>query len=375
MKFILAVLIIIAQLTAIERPVNISELSKSDFLTGSKGQSYTGTRIFKYSNDEWVFNAFYDLVRDTDGTVLNRKDYNSSGTLVATWTCDNYDEHYRLRHYKSSSWESGSSSTTKYLRYSHDDVLLSYEVIYFSGGVWGSQEYSYLTTYTYDNGVLVQQLYVYDASGSEEYWHEETKTEYNYDVDGKLESEYVSLKICNDPFDLKERTLWTWDGNDGTGINEGYKNTVWINKSKKLRGINQELKPVDEYRSNWSWGYWIEDDMDTIYYNSFGNLYSIIFQNYDPSLKGYVLNEKHNYYYDDIPVGVPANFTSIVSEGTITLTWDPVNWATSYKIYSSDDPYGVFEEDSTGNFNGNEWSKTIEGVKKFYRVTAVEEEK
>lgn len=57
---------------------------------------------------------------------------------------------------------------------------------------------------------------------------------------------------------------------------------------------------------------------------------------------------------------------------TISITWNIVDGATSYKVYSSTDPYGTFTEDTTGTFTeSRKWEKTIDGNKYFYYVVAV----
>ncbi|MBU4486270.1 MAG: hypothetical protein KKD38_05025 [Candidatus Delongbacteria bacterium] len=57
---------------------------------------------------------------------------------------------------------------------------------------------------------------------------------------------------------------------------------------------------------------------------------------------------------------------------TISITWDIVDGATGYKVYSSTDPYGTFTEDTTGTFTeSRKWEKTIAGNKYFYYVVAV----
>lgn len=52
------------------------------------------------------------------------------------------------------------------------------------------------------------------------------------------------------------------------------------------------------------------------------------------------------------------------------LSWDAVTGANSYKIYSSDNPYTGFVEDTTGTFTGESWNTPIESIKRFYYVKA-----
>ena len=70
----------------------------------------------------------------------------------------------------------------------------------------------------------------------------------------------------------------------------------------------------------------------------------------------------------------PVNFTTSVSSGILTLSWDDVPYATLYKIYSSDDPYGTFTEDLSGSFTGPSWNTSIVNAKKFYKVAALNAE-
>ena len=72
------------------------------------------------------------------------------------------------------------------------------------------------------------------------------------------------------------------------------------------------------------------------------------------------------------PPLAPANV--LISIGTdVIITWDPVFGATTYKVESSTDPYGVtppFAEDLTGVFVGEQWTAPDPGVNTFYRVIA-----
>jgi agmatine/peptidylarginine deiminase len=68
--------------------------------------------------------------------------------------------------------------------------------------------------------------------------------------------------------------------------------------------------------------------------------------------------------------GVPVNVQIQIVSGNVQLSWDAVTGATSYKVYSSDNPYTGFVEDTSGSFAGESWSASIINDKKFYRVTA-----
>ncbi len=80
------------------------------------------------------------------------------------------------------------------------------------------------------------------------------------------------------------------------------------------------------------------------------------------------------YYLGEIfgEILPPQNVTISVSGGNVYLSWDAVAGATSYKVYSSDDPEIGFTEDTTGTFSGASWSALIPDGKKFYYVKAVQ---
>ena len=68
-------------------------------------------------------------------------------------------------------------------------------------------------------------------------------------------------------------------------------------------------------------------------------------------------------------LGSPSNMIISVNLNILTINWDSIPNANSYLIYSSDDPYGVFE--SVGTSGTNTWNTTIDSnTKKFYQVVA-----
>ena len=60
-----------------------------------------------------------------------------------------------------------------------------------------------------------------------------------------------------------------------------------------------------------------------------------------------------------------------VQNNSIFIEWSLVESANSYKVYSSDDPYIGFAEDTSGSFAGESWSTSVINEKKFYYITAV----
>ncbi|MCK4654592.1 MAG: hypothetical protein KAU01_09100, partial [Candidatus Cloacimonetes bacterium] len=77
------------------------------------------------------------------------------------------------------------------------------------------------------------------------------------------------------------------------------------------------------------------------------------------------------YYFHQITaLDPPQNVTIEIIGTNVYLSWDAVTGANSYKVYSSDDSYTGFVEDTSGSFAGETWSAPIGDVKKFYHVIA-----
>ena len=76
------------------------------------------------------------------------------------------------------------------------------------------------------------------------------------------------------------------------------------------------------------------------------------------------------YFHQTIPPDPPQNVTVEIIGTDVHLSWDAVTGANSYKVYSSDNPYTGFVEDTSGSFAGESWSAPIGDVKKFYYVIA-----
>ena len=74
----------------------------------------------------------------------------------------------------------------------------------------------------------------------------------------------------------------------------------------------------------------------------------------------------HNEWLNS-PQGVTINLMG----NSVELNWQPVVGATSYKVYSSDDPFTGFEEDTSGTFADESWSAPLPNGKMFYNIKAV----
>ncbi len=76
------------------------------------------------------------------------------------------------------------------------------------------------------------------------------------------------------------------------------------------------------------------------------------------------------FFDQTIAPATPQNVIIEIIGIEVHLSWDAVIGANSYKVYSSDESYSGFVEDTTGTFAGESWSTSIGEIKKFYHVIA-----
>ncbi len=80
-----------------------------------------------------------------------------------------------------------------------------------------------------------------------------------------------------------------------------------------------------------------------------------------------------SWQYDVSALDIPVNTEVSINANDVLITWEPVAFAQSYKVYSSDQENAGFTEDTTGTFSGTSWTAPVNSSKKFYYVTAVKE--
>ena len=90
---------------------------------------------------------------------------------------------------------------------------------------------------------------------------------------------------------------------------------------------------------------------------------------YDPD--GTIKDMGAFYYHQIVFPDPPQNVTIEIIGSDVHLSWNAVTGANSYKVYSSDDPYTGFVEDTSGSFDGASWSASIGNVQKFYHVKTI----
>ena len=81
-----------------------------------------------------------------------------------------------------------------------------------------------------------------------------------------------------------------------------------------------------------------------------------------------ILNIESIVLYPPENVIISYDFDSII------ISWESVTNATSYKVYSSDNPYSGFYEDFSGIYDGTTWTSQYIDEKRFYRVTAIKQD-
>jgi parallel beta-helix repeat protein len=107
----------------------------------------------------------------------------------------------------------------------------------------------------------------------------------------------------------------------------------------------------------------------------YSEIQDLIFDEVDDSTLGLVYfypytNAAHDTEYFEV-LNAPENVVISIEADSVHISWDPVADATSYKIFSSDNPFTGFTEDFSGTFVSTSWHSPVTVTKRFYYVTAV----
>ncbi|MDA3886368.1 MAG: VCBS repeat-containing protein [Candidatus Delongbacteria bacterium] len=90
----------------------------------------------------------------------------------------------------------------------------------------------------------------------------------------------------------------------------------------------------------------------------------------DHAFAGSDFAEEQSFLFGDL--ATPNNVAVTFNTGTVDITWDEVENATSYKVFTAVEPFGNYTDiSSIGTFNGCSWSRTSRYNKQFYYVKAV----
>jgi hypothetical protein len=344
----------------------------------------TGEKWFDWNGSSWVQREYHDFELDSLGstTRLVKYFYNESGVGNTShiYSRTDYNDYYTLRFRIFNSWfnQGGYSSyeLIRLYRYDLSDVKIGYTVSEQGDYEDWSSHFTKEDSYSYNyEGESISSI-------EESHFHQENSyifadydciTNFDYDEHNRITLESKLISYDKETWQDRERTVWNYEGSTGTGINEIYKNTVWIFQNKKTRTLDASYDPSFENRNVWSWGYWINSQTDNLYYNALSNLYDTQTKLYNSSTGTYTNYKRHYIYFETFtePLTAPVNFTSSLSDANITLTWDPVSGATGYNIYSSAEPYGTFSIDTSGTLIGTQWTAPASETKRFYQVTAV----
>ncbi|MDA3837738.1 MAG: hypothetical protein PF574_02005 [Candidatus Delongbacteria bacterium] len=341
----------------------------------------TGERWYNWDGSEWIQTQFNDILFDTEGNVTGRVD-SSYTRLTKTWSCTYYDTCYTLYHHDSGFTSPVGWYENEHTSYNLNGTIKAYDYSYVQSDPGGGYTIEIEKSYTYSENKLVEYN-KYTGGRLEPSVYD--KINYYYDDQERIISEVKKTKISDVEWVDSERTFWTYEGDVGTGVTEEFRNTVWIFSENKIRNLNGSYQPITEESQLWAWGKFINNEKDFLYYNetptkdaSLPYQYLVDTQTYvyDELLETYVKDNRYSIYYENFtPLVTPENVTTFTSYGHLTLIWGAVSNADGYIIYSSNDPYGTYEIDTTGTFSGSTWSTALSEQKKFYKITSFQEDK
>ncbi|MGD9707313.1 MAG: amidase domain-containing protein [Candidatus Delongbacteria bacterium] len=298
------------------------------------------------------------------------------------------------------SGEKSLSSTTGYTTFSNYFVLspnvtipdsslnktkLEFDIYWrYSGSLWSNL---YMDICDSGGTPIVEDILLPKSTSS--WWH------YNYDL-SRFSGQTISIRLNNyhnfNPnyviftrYDIDNFLIYAIPDMEGANIDFISGNSAEINEDMSLLIQFNDTSGIGSVTADYS----IEEDSNTITlypvkgtYNYTGLIPardhecigSISFRIKD-SVGNETVSSGHSIGWAIGGGGLltaPQNvLMTVVNNSTLTITWDIVDGATGYKVYTSLDPYGSFTEDTTGTFTSSrEWQKTFDGNKYFYYVVA-----
>jgi len=176
----------------------------------------------------------------------------------------------------------------------------------------------------------------------------------------------------SDILDIADTTWYyaNWNGNDAVGI------------AKDIEGTMTLIDAIGEEGTNPGTGWNVAGVTNATLNNTIVRKSTVTVGNTDwTSSAGTNTNDSEWEVYPEDTFGylgfhiagqlnAPTNITIMVSETSVTISWNEVVGASVYHIYSSDYSQSGFELDQTGSFNDNSWTTSIQSARKFYYVTA-----
>ena len=162
----------------------------------------------------------------------------------------------------------------------------------------------------------------------------------------------------------------------GLNYNSTEENSFWdtetSGQSSSIQGTGKttaEMKNVRTYTDT-AWSSGLDSPWDFV-----TNPYDDVGTDDHWNMDGLRTNDGYPFLnWQDVEVlpDAPANIIITMVGNDVELNWDAVTGATSYSIYSSDDPYAVdWGTAAATGIIGTSWSELIPDEKKFYYVTAV----
>ncbi|MCD4817255.1 MAG: right-handed parallel beta-helix repeat-containing protein [Candidatus Cloacimonetes bacterium] len=135
--------------------------------------------------------------------------------------------------------------------------------------------------------------------------------------------------------------------NNGGGVGRSFRNSTTNNTAEYIY-----------------WGTTDETEINNLIYDDADNS-SLGVVDYTPWT-----NTAHDTEYPIVEPDSPQNVIISIVGTEVQIAWSAVSGATSYKVYSSNDPNSGFEEDITGTYDGESWSASVPYGKMFYYVKA-----
>ena len=319
------------------------------------GQSFP-TRATPTLTNTRVRNSAESVRTDEKGIVI--KDV--SIVLIDSCEVDEFDTGVEVVNETASSQTPTLTNTR--VRNSAESVRTSYVGLKMTGDLY-AYVYGFEIT-DCDSAMVLQNLNISDIA-------------YNMmdDTDGSVDDVGIYTSNCSD-LTVRNNTVYECD----TGLNSMYSTIYLFNNIivNTVSSITESWSSITSEYNDIEGGYGASDiDVNPDFMDTVSGNYDLKWSspcidtgNPDPlytDMDGTISDMGYSCYIQTEVIAAPT--IALVSYNPdVEIDWHSVTGAIEYKVYSSDNPYSGFAEDTTGNFEGSYWIAPMTETKLFYQV-------
>ena len=229
-------------------------------------QYFNGTNWVDSSKTEYQYNANNKLDNTIDLTwdapIANQWN-NNYKEMVSYDANNNINETIeQIWNATSNQWDNDYKTNITFNANDNPYLVIGYN---WNNGQWNND---FKIDVTYVSALVINQVISYNWDTNSNQWLEETKTNYNYNANNKIDT-VISEEYDGTQYDLSDKTIYAYDANDMISeiIYQYRDGGQWVNSDKTTYQVDTNANRVSEisfdFATSWSYNTKIEYTYNT----------------------------------------------------------------------------------------------------------------